>query len=189
MNAKFLILFFCLSLPPFQLSCELKSSNKAFGKDDAYKGAYNVSTYFNKKSKTHALRYKVALPYPSKEVLSHYQKRFLNEGYISCKKINKIYGDNEWSTHIDGTGDQDEYIHRIMNFWRNQEDTKIISVAIWYESNLKRKRESLPEGNVKDSYDQNEIEKLKKSPSSNEQNVVLQISPADKTTKDCRILE
>jgi hypothetical protein len=153
-----------------------------------YQGGYDISRFEKSDLKIETVRYKVNLEYPKLDVLGFYRKLFSSMGYISCDAVNKKYNDDGWTTYIDGTGKIAKYVHRVMHFWRNPQDTEVIFLLVRYESPLKIDRKVLPGGQVADKVDGAILEKLEKRPSSNMQIVILQKMPSTSEMKNCNLL-
>ncbi|MEW6657338.1 MAG: hypothetical protein AB1424_01630 [Thermodesulfobacteriota bacterium] len=128
-----------------------------------YPKSYDVKTYQDIIPNVRAVKYKVRLSFPSKEVLLFYNKKLKDMGWLPFVQPNYPENDRKWWQFVDFRVEGKPLVHQLIAEWVNKDRTKMVFLAIQYYSIYLNK-----EWNVYAS---------EKNPNNDIQEVELQIGP------------
>jgi hypothetical protein len=156
---KLIFLFFIILVAgsaTFAISCNDNEDNII---GILYPKSYDVHKYKSSTNDILNVTYKVKLLYPSKDVLSYYDNKLNDIGWLSF--VQPAFRDREWHSFIDETQRGAPLVHQLLATWVNRDKKRMIVLGLKYYSTKL---------NVKEKHSA-------KKPDNDIQEVTLQIMP------------
>ncbi|MEW6296089.1 MAG: hypothetical protein AB1467_07445 [Candidatus Diapherotrites archaeon] len=127
-----------------------------------YPQSYDVKTYQDIPN-VRDVKYKVRLPFPSKEVLLFYDNKLKDIGWLPFVQPNYPKNDRKWWQFVDFRIEGKPLVHQLTAYWVNKDRTKLVFLVIKYYSRYLNKQWNMYAG--------------EKNPNNDIQEIALQIGP------------